>query len=303
MIKETVGGATTKDVLENPQTGTRYIAKLGGRNSDLEVMTEYAIYLVGRSLGVAVAGARIARYRGRLRFLSRYFLERRRAEELVHGVQLFRELYDEHTVRAVQGDVQREQGLFNVQAVQSSFGAHYLHYGNNVEADLFRGFVMMLTHDAMIGVQDRHHENWGVIVQRGRESAPPRFAPLYDSARGLFCNITDDYLDRFLGPEGDKRLDKYVAGSRPLVGFAGLAPPKGRKHLTHDQLLTALYREYPQYRRLIRSVIARYDARHINSILRRKLSPLCSPKRRLLILACLRKRRDALTRAIDEAGI
>jgi hypothetical protein len=40
----------------------------------------------------------------------------------------------------------------------------------------------MLTHDALIGVQDRHHENWGIVVQRGRADDPPRFAPLYDSA-------------------------------------------------------------------------------------------------------------------------
>ena len=52
-----VRGATEKDVLEDPLSGRRYIAKLGRRNNDLEVMTEYAIYLVGRSLGVSVADA------------------------------------------------------------------------------------------------------------------------------------------------------------------------------------------------------------------------------------------------------
>lgn len=85
-----VGGATTKNVLRDPETGLTYIAKLGGKNSDLEVMTEYAIFLIGRSLGVAVANARIARYGGQLRFLSQYFLDTTRAEELVHGMQLFK---------------------------------------------------------------------------------------------------------------------------------------------------------------------------------------------------------------------
>jgi len=32
-----VRGATEKDVLEDPESGARYIAKLGGRNNDLEV--------------------------------------------------------------------------------------------------------------------------------------------------------------------------------------------------------------------------------------------------------------------------
>ena len=152
-------------------------------------------------------------------------------------------------------------------------------------------------------VQDRHHENWGVIVQRGRESAPPRFAPLYDSARGLFCNITDEYLGKFFGAEGDRRLDRYVENSRPLVGFAGLSPAAGRRHLAHDELLSAVYRHYPPYRQLIRSVIVGCDLRRINSALKRRLMRLCMPQRRVLMLACLRKRRDALLRAIDATGL
>jgi hypothetical protein len=158
-----VGGAAPKDVLEDPNTGEWYIAKLGGRDSDLEVVTEYMVYLVGRTLGVSVADAQIARYRGGLRFLSRYFLKRSAAEELVHGVQLFKDLYDEPTVNGVLGNQVREQRLFTVQAVRAAFGAHYQHYGRATEDELFGGFVAMLTHDALIGVMDRHHENWGVI--------------------------------------------------------------------------------------------------------------------------------------------
>jgi hypothetical protein len=107
-----VGGANQKDILEDPESGAVYVAKLGGRNNDLEVMTEYAIYLIGRSLGVRVAEGRIAFFRGRLRFLSRYFLTK--PEELVHGMQLFEELYDESTVKGVLHDPAREQALFSV---------------------------------------------------------------------------------------------------------------------------------------------------------------------------------------------
>jgi HipA-like protein len=192
-----VRGATQKDVLADPETEQLYIAKLGGRNSDIEVMTEYAIYLIGRSLGVSVAGAKIASYKGQLRFLSRYFL--REPEELVHGMQLFNELYDENLVLGVLRDELSEQAMFSVQAVKAAFGAHYVQYGAHIEDELFGGFVAMLAHDALIGVQDRHHENWGVIVRRDVGGLPPRFAPLYDSARGLFCNETEGGLLRYTG--------------------------------------------------------------------------------------------------------
>ena len=293
-----VRGATEKDVLEDPETGLRYIAKLGGRNNDLEVMTEYAIHLIGRSLGVRVADARVARFRGRLRFLSCYFLDIAQPEELVHGMQLFSDLYDETSVQATLGKEPEEQSMFSVQAVKAAFGAHYLQYGSHVEDELFDGFVAMLTHDALIGVQDRHHENWGVIVQRSIDAPTPKFAPLYDSARGLFCNVTDDQLKRFNGDAGLEKLDRYIGKSRPLVGFKGLAPSQGRTYLTHDQLLAGVFRDYPEQRTRISTILEAYDWRQVSDALGSQLSGLCSPSRRALILTCLRRRLKAVNRAI-----
>lgn len=295
-----VGGATVKDILEDPASGARFIAKLGGRDNDLEVMTEYAIYLVGRSLGVSVAQARIARFLGSLRFLSQYFLDESKPEELVHGMQLFKELYDENTVKCVLGNELSEQALFSVQAVKAAFGAHYLQYGAHIEDELFGGFVSMLTHDALIGVQDRHHENWGVIVQRDVGGTPPRFAPLYDSARGLFCNEPEARLGRYLGgAEGLQRLDGYVARARPLVGFDGLKPSGGRRYVTHAQLLAAVFREYPGYRERINKILEAYDWHVVRKDLTQELAPLCSARRRALVLACLRRRLRAIRRAIS----
>jgi HipA-like protein len=298
VIPEGVGGATEKDVLEDPASGIRYIAKLGGRNSDLEVITEYAIFLIARTIGMRVAEGRIATYHGQLRFLSRYFLRRDVPEELVHGMQLFNELYDENTVQDALRDELSEQAMFSVQRVKSAFGAHYIQYGADIEEELFDDFVAMLAHDALIGVQDRHHENWGIVVQRDVVGPRPRFAPLYDSARGLFCNETDAGLSKFLGREGSQRLDGYVSRARPLVGFDGLHPQRGRKYVTHDQLLAAVYRAYPAQRRRIESVLDAYDWQLVRDTLRAELGGLWSKRRITLILTCLRRRLKAIRRAI-----
>jgi len=296
-----VRGATEKDVLQDPVSKHIYIAKLGGRNNDVEVMTEYAIYLIGRSLGVTVADARIAYYQGRLRFLSRYFLNIDGPEELVHGMQLFTELYDESTVTHVLHDESLEQKMFSVQAVKSAFGATYLQYGAQLEEELFDGFVSMLAHDALIGVMDRHHENWGIIVQREKGGTLPKFAPLYDSARGLFCNESDPELERrYCGRAGMERLDGFVARSRPLVGFDGLHPTKGRHYLTHEQLLAAVFHDYPNQRRRILSVLEAYDWKRVGHQLENELFGLCSPNRRQLMLTCLRRRLRSIRRAIEE---
>jgi hypothetical protein len=293
-----VRGATEKSVLRDPGTGATFIAKLGRRHNDLEVMTEYAIYVVGRSLGVSVADAKIARYQGNLRFFSRYFLDTDGREELVHGMQLFRDLYDRATVEEVLHNQAREQAMFSVQAIKSAFGAHYIDNGPKVEETLFGSFVAMLTHDALIGVQDRHHENWGVIVSREADAASARFAPLYDSARGLFCNEQDcDLVPKYGGIEGHPRLLRYIERARPLVGFSGLCPV-GRHFLTHAELIAAVFWAYPNERQRILGILSAYDWRIVRSRLARELEGLCSPRRLSLILTCLRRRRKAIYRAI-----
>lgn len=293
-----VGGATEKDILEDPATGDWYIAKLGGRNNDLEVMTEYIIHLVGRNVGANVADAKIATYKGRLRFLSKYFLDREQSEELVHGVQLFRELYDDATIHGVVREKDREQAMFSLQAIKEAFGAHYVDYGPEVEEDLFKALVEMVVHDAIIGVQDRHHENWGVIVRRGRIGPPPRFAPLYDSARGLFCNHPDVELPKFYGRGAQDRLDGYAARSRPLMGWNGLDPRPGRTLITHDQLVAAVYRDTPRLRPRIREMLAAYNWRTLQTELQRHLGFICSGRRISLIITLLRRRIALINRTI-----
>jgi hypothetical protein len=293
------GGATQKDVLEDPATGDWYIAKLGRRKNDLEVMTEYIIHLVGKNLGAIVADAKIARFRGSLRFLSKYFLDRAKGEELVHGIQLFEQLYDQAEIDDVVGNKAREQGMFTLQAIRAAFGAHYIEYGRALEDDLFASLVDMIVHDAIIGVQDRHHANWGLIVQRGREAPPPRFSPLYDSARGLFCNESDgDLLRRFTGSVGQERLDGYAARSRPLMGWQGLSPAGGRKYLTHEQLVAAVYRDEPVCRGRITAMLARYDWRSLRDDLQRELGAMCGGHRSSLILTILKRRIYLINRAI-----
>jgi hypothetical protein len=299
VVDLTLGGANEKDLLEDPANGDWYIAKLGRRNSDLEVITEYIIYLVGRKLGVRVADTKIATLRGNLRFLSKYFLDQTQNEELVHGIQLFRELYDEAVMQDVVGNEAREQAMFTLQAIRSAFGAHYTEFGAEVEANLFEALVDMVVHDAIIGLQDRHHSNWGVIVRRGKAGPPPRFAPLYDSARGLFCSETDTALRRrYSGKAGAERFEGYAVRSKPLIGFDGLSPLNGRRHITHDQLVAAVYREFPASRARIRAILDTCDWRRLPAEIQARVGPMCSGYRMGLILTLLRRRVRLLKKAI-----
>ena len=158
----------------------------------------------------------------------------------------------------------------------------------------------MVTHDAIIGVQDRHHENWGVVVQRGRSAPRPRFAPLYDSARGMFCNLSDTELARFSGSEGSRQLDAYAGRARPLIGWDGLRPKSGRKYITHDQLVAAIFQGAPAMRRRIRSMLKAYDWRRLRRDLQAGVGFMCSGRRIALILTLLRRRIRLVNRAISQ---
>lgn len=77
--------------------------------------------------------------------------------------------------------------------------------------------------DALIGNNDRHFYNWGIITNiSGKEK--PIFSPIYDTARGLFWNEHEDKLKRIL--QDKNRLPQfimsYAENSVPKIGWEGL---------------------------------------------------------------------------------
>ncbi|MDP1728281.1 MAG: S24 family peptidase [Bacteroidota bacterium] len=51
---------------------------------------------------------------------------------------------------------------------------------------LLIGLVRLLAFDAVVGNNDRHFYNWGIIDFKKNTTKLPTFAPIYDSARGLY---------------------------------------------------------------------------------------------------------------------
>jgi hypothetical protein len=80
----------------------------------------------------------------------------------------------------------------------------------------------MLLFDALVGNNDRHFYNWGVIrsVELRQE---PCFSPIYDTARGLLWNESEEKIvDLALSDARAKvYLQKYIKGSRPKIGWEG----------------------------------------------------------------------------------
>jgi hypothetical protein len=59
----------------------------------------------------------------------------------------------------------------------------------NAPSDVFAGYRML---DALIGNTDRHHENWGLVLQGTSDHQDLRLAPTFDHASSLGRNETDE---------------------------------------------------------------------------------------------------------------
>lgn len=89
--------------------------------------------------------------------------------------------------------------------------------------DCFIGYLML---DAWIGNQDRHHENWGLIVTADRSV---HLAPSYDHASGLGSHeINKNREDRLTTLDIRRGMERYV--ERALSAF--YLSPEEKKPLT-----------------------------------------------------------------------
>jgi hypothetical protein len=76
-------------------------------------------------------------------------------------------------------------------------------------ADVFTGYLLL---DALISNQDRHHENWGLLMSPGRRVT---LAPTFDHASSLGRNELDEVRSRRLETKdrGDS-VEMYVARAK-----------------------------------------------------------------------------------------
>ena len=151
--------------------------------------------------------------------MSEYFLKLH--EELLHGIDMLAmwlgidRVELEFTllfVKEEERDVYRLDYLLQMLVDVATAGE-----ANVLQAALGR----MLALDAVIGANDRHAMNWGVI----RDTLQPsvlRFAPVFDTARGLFWHHLDHALRR-ADDRGvrDGDIARYAERSRPNIGFRG----------------------------------------------------------------------------------
>lgn len=166
------------------QRAESYIAKVGSKFYPNESIAEQLVTRLGQVFGLSIADSKLRIVDGQVRFMSKYFLDRR-AEQLTHGAEIFELCLGKEDYARI-ADKKEESEYFTFQMTAEAIGNAFPGY----EAEIVSGFVEMLAFDALIGHNDRHPYNWGVIVPI-RKARAPRFSPMFDTARALFWNVLD----------------------------------------------------------------------------------------------------------------
>ena len=161
----------------------KYIAKVGSKYYPLESVMEQLITRIGQCFGLKIADSKLRIVEGQVRFLSKYFLKS--GEQLTHGAEIYEfSLGKENYAELAESKEEKDFFTFQMtcEAIKTIFP--------DADEKIILGYIEMLTFDAIIGHNDRHPYNWGVIVPL-KKGFKLRFAPVFDTARALFWNIPE----------------------------------------------------------------------------------------------------------------
>jgi len=290
-----IPGEAEKYVLVNPKNPqTRYIVKAPKKCGEVETITEYLINCIGMAIpGLNISKSIIGYVKVdplkadsiyQTRFMS--FIFHNEDERLAHGLQLFQNFYSEQElIRAEKRP--EERNIYTVENIKSAIELLYSHSYKRI----FLEFIDLCLFDALIGNQDRHAKNWGVLEPiRVSGIGKERFAPIFDTARGFLWNIPDEKLNKYLEKQ---QLVSYVLKCRPEISVVN--NPK----INHFELIRYLIGMDNEYASRIENLLKNMENIDIDSIFRQRVFIIgLSGLRRFLIKECFKLRLQKLKEVI-----
>lgn len=265
---------------QNPKD--KFIAKVGSKYYPIESIIEQFITRIGQYFGLYIADSKLRIVEEQVRFLSKYFLKA--SEQLTHGAEIYEYSIGKENYAKLSEEKQ-EADYFTFQMTCEAIKVLI----PDDDKKIIGGYVEMLTFDAIIGHNDRHPYNWGVIVPL-RKDRKPRFAPVFDTARALFWNIPEKKVVTMLANKAS--FESYVKKCQPPIGW------DNKKNVDFFELISLIWKEFPIYRKHIEKFLDADKLEKIGGILDKEFGNLLSEERRELIKKCLHLRQSRLKEAI-----
>lgn len=259
--KRQASGTRQKFWLINPLDKQRYLFKIPKENTG-EAWAEVIASKIGQLMGLKTMKADLAVYNGILGILS---------ENFVHDDKEFYE----------GGDL-----FFTIAEDFDRYSLKYYDFPNIIkvlsEFSLERNFIQIPIFDALIANQDRHCDNWGIIVYR----AGYQLAPIYDNGASLGYQLQEE---RILKMFQDQRMfTAFTNRSYSLIGLPDKKKPKYR------ELLNFIYQLYPQETKEMVERISQINEKQILVILSEISEEAMSKVYKEWVLKLLQYRREWL---------
>jgi hypothetical protein len=264
----------------NLKTWVPYIAKTGEKWYPHESIVEFMINRIGQELNLNMNDIGLYEINGQVRFLSKYFLHKN--EALTHGAEICGEyLNDIALAEEIANEKKTSRELFTFEFIEKAIKAKFGSEHNIIMEEL----VKMVTFDALVGNNDRHFYNWGVITPLKKTKNAVKFAPLYDSARGLLWNISDAKVIKYLEMKksNGKQIENYIRNACPRISI------EGNSEINHFDLVKYLKRE-KGYASVIDRLSSTENENKVLDMLNKELFPLFIKDRSILITYILTER-------------
>lgn len=265
----------------NPNSWFSYIAKTAEKWYPHESVIEFMINRIGQVLGIRMNEICLVKANGQIRFLSKYFLNKN--ENLIHGAEICGEhLGDMLLAKEIADHKKTSRELFTFEFIKDAIRAVFPGSFEQLTLSL----VKMLAFDALVGNNDRHFYNWGIIATKKKMLKLPTFAPVYDSARGLLWNRSDDNIINLLRihKNGGKKVLNYIEEACPRISI------ESNTQANHFELMDFIERYSDEYRQIIKELACIENEEKVLEMLRKEFYPFFIPERSELITLILKTR-------------
>ena len=262
----------------NPRTWERFIVKSAEKWYPHETVIEYLLNRIGQVLGLRMNEVKLLIINNQIRFLSKYFL--RPNEILIHGAELCgAHLADLQFAEVIAKDKNSARELFTFEFVHEAIEGVFGPESESILIDL----VKMITFDAIVGNNDRHFYNWGVIRTSSRPGPSPGFSPIYDSARGLYWNSPDKEIPNIWSHRDTKGM-RYIHSASPRISL------ESNTACNHFELLEYLVSTNETYRSTIQGLTNEISEQYVLDMYNSEFSRFFIPERNSLVKWTLQMR-------------
>ncbi len=154
---------------------------------------------------------------------------------------------------------------------------------DELDTKLFYDFLKIMVFDALVGEQDRHEENWGII----RKDGTYKLSPLYDNGDNLLRQFYDEsYAQKFYN--GEKNFDSFIKRSKTFI-----YKEDGKKY-NHFELIKDLYKEYPKHIKNEISNLQKLTNEEIENIVNKMPDDIITNKHKEYIIKYIKARKQIL---------